>query len=236
MTGRITNCSAPEIKDDTKVENLAPNEATDLGIILELGSIGAGNAATSLSEVFGEQISMELPKIYTLPPHLVQKFYGLHDVATTAIYMELRGEADCDILLLFEEQEARKIAAMMTMTPSPDDVEPEMEASAIEELGSIMIGAFLSAIADFTGIQLVPMPPQLAEGPFDAILDTFLVKQALMSDVALLFGGCFRRSNSEAGGNIVVFPSMKLQEILIKKSQSWLDTGVDETSDQSTCP
>lgn len=222
MTERITDCSVSQPKRITEVENLAPSEGVDLEIFLELGSIGAGHAATSLSEVFGEQISMDVPKIYTLPPHRVPSFYGRHDVPTTAIYMELRGEADCDILLLFEMEEAKKIAAMMTMTPSPDDVDPQMEASAIEELGSIMIGAFLSAIADFTGVQLLPMPPQLAKGSFDATLDTFLVKQALLSEVALVFDGCFKRSSSEAGGTIVVFPSLQLQEILVKKSQNWL--------------
>jgi chemotaxis protein CheC len=228
---------ATQISEEDKEQERAQGwTKLDREILLELGNIGAGHATSALAEIIQERIEVEVPKIHILPPHRMPKIFGKHDQPTIMVYMELRGEADCDILLLFEEQEARKIAAMMTMTPSPDDVEPEMEASAIEELGSIMIGAFLSAIADFTGIQLVPMPPQLAEGPFDAILDTFLVKQALMSDVALLFGGCFRRSNSEAGGNIVVFPSTKLQEILIKKSQSWLDTGVDETSDQSTCP
>ena len=223
MTGRITNCSAPEIKDDTKVENLAPNEAIDLGIILELGSIGAGNAATSLSEVFGEQISMELPKIYTLPPHLVQKFYGLHDVATTAIYMELRGEADCDILLLFEEQEARKIAAMMTMTPSPDDVEPEMEASAIEELGNIVIGSFLSALSDFTETNLVPNPPQRATDSFDAILDTFLIKQVLSTDMAILFDTRFKRADGNISGMLMMFPSRELQGMLTEKAKNWIE-------------
>ena len=194
-------------------------------ILLELGSIGAGHATSALSEILHERIEVEVPRLHILPPHLVPKIFGKHDQPTSVVYMELRGEADCDILLLFEMEEAKKIAAMMTMTPSPDDVDPKMEASAIEELGSIMIGAFLSAIADFTGVQMLPMPPQLATGSFDATLDTFLVKQALMAEVALVFDGCFKRSSSEAGGIIVVFPSQKLQEILVKKSQKWLKKG-----------
>jgi len=108
------------------------------------------------------------------------------------------------------------------MAQSPEDVDPEMEASAIGELGSIMIGGFLSAIADFTDLKLVPMSPQLVNGSFDAILDNFLVKQALVSDVALVFDGCFRRSSSETSGSIVVFPSPELQKILVNKSQEWL--------------
>jgi chemotaxis protein CheC len=110
---------------------------------------------------------------------------------------------------------------MMAMC-SVEELDSEMETSAIEELGNIMIGGFLSAISDFTSIELVPRPPQLVKGSFDAVLDTFLVKQALMSDVALVFDGCFRRSSSEAGGTIVVFPSKEMQQALITKGKEWM--------------
>jgi chemotaxis protein CheC len=207
---------------DQKRTQGCPENQLNCEILLELGSMGAGHATSALSEILQERIVVEVPRLHISPPHLVPKLFGRHDQPTSAICMQLRGEAGCDILLLFKVEEAKKIAAMMMMVPSPDDVEPEMEASAIEELGSIMIGAFLSAIADFTGIQLLPMPPQLAKGSFDAILDGFLVKQALMSEVALVFDGCFRRSSSEAGGTIVMFPSLELQKILVNKSQEWL--------------
>jgi len=194
----------------------------DLGILLELGSMGAGRATTALSEILNEPIVIEVPKLHTAPSHLIPKIYGKHDQLTAAVYMQLRGEADCDMLLLFEVEEAKKIAAMMIRAPSPEDNDPEMEASAIQELGSIMICSFLSAIADFVGVKLVPMPPQLVTDSFDAILDNFLVKQALASDVALIFEGCFRRSSSETGGALVMFPSLELQKLLVKKSQQWL--------------
>jgi chemotaxis protein CheC len=222
MTGSITDRSASETKNVTEIDSLTPDKGGDLEIFLELGSIGAGNAATSLSEIFQEPILIEVPKIHTLPPHLVPNFYKKHDTPTTAIYMQLRGEAECDILLMFEVEEARKIAAMMTMAPSPEDVDPEMEASAIEELGSIMIGGFLSAIADFTDVELLPLPPLLVKGCFDAILDSFLVKQSLVSDIAFVFDGCFRRSSNQAGGTIIVFPSPEMQKVLVNKSQEWL--------------
>ena len=61
----------------------------DLGILLELGSIGAGHAATSLSDVLQQTITIDVPKIHTIKPHLIPEFYNLHDVSTTAIYLQL---------------------------------------------------------------------------------------------------------------------------------------------------
>ena len=203
----------------------SPDEGGDLEIFLELGSIGAGNAATSLSEIFQEQILIEVPKIHTLPPHKVPKFYNKHDVLTTAIYMQLRGEGSCDILLLFEMEEARKIAAMMAMATSPEDVDPETEASAIEELGNIVIGSFLTALSDFTGANLVPHPPQRATDTFDAILDSFLIKQTLASDIAIIFDTHFKRADGNITGSLIMFPSRQLQTMLTEKAKEWVHSG-----------
>jgi chemotaxis protein CheC len=208
--------------DPEAIDGFTAEKELDHGILLELGSMGAGRATSALSEIFSERIVIEVPKLHTAPSHLIPKTYGKHDQLTVVIYMQLRGEADCDMLLVLEAEEAKKIAAMMTMAPSPEDVDPEMEASAIEELGSIMICSFLSAIADFVGVKLVPMPSHLFIDSFDAILDNFLVTQDLASDFALIFEGCFRRSSSEARGALVMFPSLELQKLLVKKSKQWL--------------
>ena len=205
----------------TEVNDGNPENGIDLDVFLELGNIGAGNAATSLSEIFQEQISIEVPKIHTLAPHLVPKFYEKHDMPTTAVYMQLRGEADCDILLLFEEEEAKKIAAMMTMIPI-EELDKEMETSAIEELGNIVIGSFLTALSDFTGANLVPNPPQLASDSFDAILDTFLIKQTLTSDMAVIFDTYFKRADGNISGILMMFPSRELQAVLTEKAQQWV--------------
>jgi chemotaxis protein CheC len=219
--------------DLTKVQTIKENLGQDLvepcasenelncDILLELGNIGAGNATTALSEILNEKIEVEVPRIHVSPPHLIPRLFGKRDNFMTVIYMQLRGEADCDILLVLEAEEAKKIASMMTMMPL-EELDPEMEASAIEELGNIMIGGFLSAIADFTGVKMVPRPPNLVRGPFDSVLDSFLVKQALVTEAALVFDACFRRSSSEVGGTLVVFPSTELQELLVKSSQQWL--------------
>ena len=190
-------------------------------ILLELGNIGAGNATTALADILNERIVVEVPRLHVSPPHLVPRLFGKRDNMMTVIYMQLRGEADCDILLVLEVEEAKKIASMMAMT-TPEELDTDTENSAVEELGNIMIGGFLSAIADFTGVEMVPRPPSLVRGPFDAVLDSFLVKQALLTEAALVFDACFRRSSSEVGGTLVVFPSTELQELLVTKSQEWL--------------
>jgi chemotaxis protein CheC len=195
------------------------DEVADLGILLELGSIGAGHAATSLSDVLQQQVLIEIPKIHKIPPiTLYERYKDKDQVPTTAIYMKL-ADSECDILLMFELTEAKKIAAIMTMTPSIEELDPAMEESAIQELANILIGSFLTAISDFTGLKLMPSTPLRVVDTLGTIMDNFIVKQSMLSEQALVFDTHFKRSSDDANSMLMLFPSPELLEVLVKKSK-----------------
>jgi chemotaxis protein CheC len=208
-----------------KLKNFKPlnNKQIDLGILLELGSIGAGHAATSLSDILQQPITINVPKIHTIKPHLIPQFYNLHDVPTTAIYLQLKEAFGCDILLMFESTEAKKIAAMMTMASSIEEVDPAMETSALQELANILIGAFLTSISDFIGLGLYPTTPETVVDVFDAIIDNFLIKQSMAAENALIFETRFLRNGEDAKSILMLFPSEELKGLLIEKSKSLIE-------------
>ena len=208
------------IESSTK-QGSVDQQISEFDILQELGSIGAGNAATALSEILQQPIKIELPKIYTLPPHLIQDYYNYHDNPVTAVYSQLRGEFDCDILLIFDRDEEKKIVALMNMIP-PEEVMPETAASTIEELGNMLIGAFWSAISNFIGVELVPSPPQRATDSFDAIIDYFLIKQALFTSISLVFETRFLGAQGAGNCILIVFLSRELYRMLIEKAKEWL--------------
>jgi len=204
---------------------------TDLDILLEIGSMGAGHATTTLSQVLHEPIKIDVPRVHISPPHLVPRIYAKHDTIVAAVFIKLRSTADCDLMLIFEEEEAKKIAELMINDVVDGEVTSEMMMSAIEEMGSIVLCAFLNAMADFTLTKLVSTPPQLIIDSFDAIIDSLLIKQALCSEVAVIFDARFKRNNSSAEGFLITFPSYKLQRMLAKKGKEWLDNESSEKKD-----
>lgn len=204
-------------------ENLPSGEQQiDLGILLELGSIGAGHAATSLSDVLQQPISIDVPKIHSIEAHLIPKFYNRHDIPTMAVYLQLNEKYGCDILLMLELTEAKKIAAMMTMASSIEELDPTIEISAIHELANILIGSFLTAISDFVGVSLLPTTPQSVIDAFDAILDGFLIKQSLQLEKALIFETRFKRQGEDAKSILMIFPTQELKQLLVGKSKQFI--------------
>lgn len=210
-------------KDRAAAFEAFDSQQLDLGILLELGSIGAGHAATSLSELLQQKISIDVPKLHTIKPHLIPQFYNLHDAPTTAIYLQLAEKYSCDILLMFESSEAKKIVAMMTMAASIEEVDQTMETSALQELANILIGAFLTSISDFIGLGLLPTTPETVMDVFDAIIDNFLIKQSMVSENALVFETRFMRNGEDAKSMLMLFPSAELKSLLVEKSKSLLE-------------
>ena len=201
----------------------------DLDVFSEIGSIGVGHAATALSDIVKEHVTIEIPRLRTGPPHLVPRVYGRHDKPTTAIHTHLTGNTDCDIILAFDADEAKKMATMIATTSSIE-TNPEMEKSTIEEIGSIMTCSFFSAMADFIGFQLMPAPPQTVTDSFDTIIDNFLANQALTSNSALIFDTHFKRRSSSADGILLLFPSLEFQKLLINEGKKWLETTANTLS------
>ena len=212
---------------ETQTSKACRESFTDLEILLEIGSMGAGHATTTLSQVLGEPINIEVPRVHIAPPHLVPRIYAKHDTVVAAVFLRLRGKADCDLMLIFEEAEFRKMAELMVSSVGRE-VTREMELSAIEEMGSIVLCSFLNAMADFTLMRLVSPPPEVIIDSFDAIMDGLLIKQALCSDVAVIFDARFKRCNSETEGFLITFPSSQLQEMLAEKGKEWLGADVEE--------
>ena len=214
--------SIKPMKDEIGSSKSTEDQEIDLNILLELGSIGAGHAATALSEILQQEISIEVPKIHKMQSHLIPKFFDMQDMPTEAVYMQLPEKFGCDILLAFELTEAKKIAAIMSFAASIEELTQEMETSAIHELANILIGAFLTAISDFIEVGLMPNTPQSAIDSFDAILDFFLIKQSMVSEHAIVFETRFKRKDENAKCALIIFPSKEMKEMLAQKSLSLL--------------
>ena len=197
---------------------------TDLRVFAEIGNIGAGHAATVLSILARQPIQVSLPKLETGPPCNIARMCGPPDREVTAVHMQLINEPNCDTLLVFDPQEAKKIAYIMT-EKSTNAPRSEIIKSAIEEMGSIIICAFLGAIGNFSGMTIIPSLPEVVTDSFEAIIDVFLAKQLIEAKSALIFQVDFRRSKSSTKGYLLMIPSPKFREQFTNAGKKWIDKG-----------
>ena len=195
---------------------------TDLRVLSEIGNIGAGHAATVLSKLTKQPIQINVPKLETGPPYLIARLCGAPDSQVTVVHMGLATEPGCDALLVFDCEEVKKIAAIMTSDSAA--VSQEIALSAVQEMGSIMLCAFYSSIANFVEMTIVPSKPNVFTDYFEAVIDVFLAKQLIYAKSALIFNMQFRRNESSANGFLLMLPSAEFRKQLTDAGKRWVET------------
>jgi chemotaxis protein CheC len=155
----------------TALDDLRTLSALQLDALREVANMGAGHAATALSQMTGGTIMISVPTIQVarledLPPEL-----GPAEQPVAGVVMDMLGDLTGRTLLVFPKATVMRMAEMMLRRPHGSSVAlGELERSAIKEAGNILSGAYMNALSDFMGMVLLPSPPTLAVDSSTAVL------------------------------------------------------------------
>ncbi|MCE5300730.1 MAG: chemotaxis protein CheC [Spirochaetia bacterium] len=153
----------------------------------EMGNIGAGSAATALSQLLGKDIKISVPAIAMVPIEKMAESAGETQGVVAAVYMRIFGEIQARSLLIFPQDKVFLLLDLLMHRKLGTTGEfGETEQSAIKEIGNILISAYLNAIAKFIGLNSVPSVPALAVDMADAIFETISAELAEAGPEAML--------------------------------------------------
>lgn len=175
----------------------------------EIGNIGAGNAATSLSQMTGSPVQMGIPAVALLPVEEIAGRLGQGDAVVAAVFLGVTGDAPGHMLFVMGEEAAHEMVDVLLCRPPEDPPRPfdEMGLSVLQEIGNIMTGAYLSALAQLTGLRLEPTPPAVGVDMAGALLGAALAEVAMTSDTALLLESAFGDEGTASAGDFLYIPT-----------------------------
>ncbi|HWZ57952.1 MAG TPA: chemotaxis protein CheC [Gemmatimonadaceae bacterium] len=155
------------------MEDIRSLKAIQLDALREVANIGAGHAATALSQMTGNTIMISVPTINIARLEDVPPQISGPEEPVAAVLMNMLGDLTGRTLLVFPRPTAIRLSELMLRRPARADGElGELEQSAIKEAGNILSGAYLNALSDFMGLMLLPSPPSLAIDMSSAVLTT----------------------------------------------------------------
>jgi chemotaxis protein CheC len=154
------------------MEDLRTLKAIQMDALREVANIGAGHAATALSQMVGRTIMISVPTINVsrledIPPQVAER-----DEPVAAVLMHMLGDLTGRTLLVFPRSTAVRLAGLLLRREPEGEDFTEMEQSAIKEAGNILSSAYMNALSDFMGMMLLPSPPSLAVDMSTAVLTT----------------------------------------------------------------
>jgi chemotaxis protein CheC len=155
------------------MDDIRSLKALQLDALREVANIGAGHAATALSQMINSTIMISVPTISVSRLEEVPPQVSAPEEPVAAVLMHMLGDLTGRTLLVFPKATAIRLAELMLRRAQGTSTElGEMEQSAIKEAGNILSSAYMNALSDFMGMMLLPSPPSLAIDMSTAVLTT----------------------------------------------------------------
>lgn len=177
--------------------------SVQLDALREVGNIGAGNAATALSQLINRKVDMTVPSINIVPfESIFSRISGEEEVV--GVIVRVLGDTPGNILFIFEKDIALNI--INTLTGMKEEELSEMGNSVLCEIGNIISSSFMNAIAKFTNLLIMPSVPAVSCDMLGAILSTTFIESGQYNDSVLDIETMFLESGSRISGNFFYIP------------------------------
>lgn len=169
----------------------------------EVSNIGAGNAATALSQLINSKIDMTVPSVNIISTNKLLTDIN-SEKSVVGVIVRVVGDTPGNILVIFEKETADEF--IKTLTQSNVDITSEMGSSVLCEIGNIISGTYMNAIAQFTNLFLAPSVPAVCYDMYGAILSTTFVESEQYDDYVLDIETVFLKDNNSINGNFYYIP------------------------------
>lgn len=133
-------------------------------MLREAANIGSGHAVKSLSILLGEPVTMQPVDLKVVLFQELMSEYGEKEEVMAASLLPFYGDLAGIVYLLFSQEDMNALAGSLIGRPVTMEElkkDPYLH-SMLMELGNILSGAYISAIADFTSLDMQTGSPSAA--------------------------------------------------------------------------
>lgn len=194
------------------MEDVRSLKALQLDALREVANIGAGHAATALSQMTSRTIMIKVPEVNVRPLEAVPDLLGSPADVIAAVLMHMMGDLTGRTLIVFPERSARNLCDILLRRPAGTTTTfGAMEQSGLKEVGNILISAYLTALSDFMGMMLVPSVPSLTLDTAGAILTTTYLNFGHERDYVFCVETAFEvagAAHEQLEGHFLLLPDM----------------------------
>jgi chemotaxis protein CheC len=173
-----------------------------LDALRELANIASGNAATSLAQMLGREVDLNVPRVLALPLADAVEACGSPDEATTSVVIPLDGDIDGVVLLLIDPDGAAALCGLLGV-----EADSEIGESALREIGNILGTSCLNALASMTGLHMEPCPPHLTTDMLGAIVSSLALSQTASTELVLVLDSELAVAGEPCSISFVLLPT-----------------------------
>lgn len=190
----------------------------ELDTIREIGSIGTGNAANALSSLLGCPVRIQEPEVRIMEYNEAIDWIGGPETITAGVLVQVSGQIN-GIMLSVQQLEFVNLLLERMLGHSVNDYEEltALEASALVEVGNIMISTFVNALSALADIHTRLTVPAFAVDMQGAILTVPMAEFGGQSDHIMTIGAEFVCGGRVIPCRLLFSPDILSLNFLLKK-------------------
>lgn len=183
-------------------------DASQLDAMREVANIGAGHAATALSQMTNHVIMISVPEVSIIKLEDVDRILGEPDEVVAAVMMKVLGDVTGRTVQIFPGPSAVKLTSMLVGGEEPAFPEGfgEMHQSTLKEIGNIIVGAYLNALSDFMGMLLIMSVPAIAIDMAGAVMTTSYLNFGDAKDFVFCVNTVMMMDGAEIRAHFLLIP------------------------------
>lgn len=195
--------------------------------LTELINIGFARTATSLSELTGYRVMLEVPQVSIHPiSELSSKLATFVQGEVATVQQIFTGPVSGNALLLLNYEGAVTLTDLLTPPGSPNT--HRLDSSAAEvltEVGNILLNACLGMFGNLLQIQISFSVPRLHLEALDGLLHSLVIGKDELR-YAMVIYTAFHIRESAVDGYMVMVLGVASLDCLIQAIDRWADIGV----------
>jgi len=187
-----------------KPENLSDMQ---LDALREVGSIGAGHAATALSQLVDRPVALEVPTIEVLDITEVPRVFGGPEQLVLGVYSRMLGAVTGSVLFMIPRDAALTLIDLLHGRPVGTATEFGVDEEALlGNAASVLVSSYLAAIARLTSLDILPSGVALAYDMAGALIEAVVAEAGMHADAAVLVRTTFLDESCRVEGALFFLP------------------------------
>lgn len=175
-------------------------------VLQEICNIGAGNAATAVSQMISSATDISTPQVKILAPALAGKIADMHSSDSEAFLIKLCGDMFGSVLFVFPYAFISRLAETFfpgVSIQKKEDMD-EMSTSAVREMVNIVSAAYANSFALMSGMTVDISVPESVTTPSAEIISISGANAASMCFV----NNSIEITDCHKSFNVLFFPEL----------------------------
>ena len=202
------------------MDEIANLSEFEYGALKEIGNIGIGNSAVSLSRLVNSLVCTRVIDTKFGLIEDIQKIAGFSEFPVLGTLIRIKEDLNGYILVFLPEISVKSLCISLSGEEEEKNLRDSMKLSLIEEVSHILAGTYITSLSKFLKLNLSISTPYATYDMSDSIFNSVVTEMGYMADFALIFDAEFITEEKRIKGNMLTLMDPKSLNRLLERINS----------------